>query len=319
MKFDFIQEDSRKYREYMQDDLFRCTARTVTHLETLAGGLTPAQIWNEVLNMRSVLRQLDARDRDVMLYQFHISYRYSLMRETELNYADTPRSDSDIDRSLTCLFYCLRFSLDAVWPDGVASNPNHDLIEAIDAELDHIGHPVLAELRRGISEDAIRYVRLNGPLHAVDPLSQGDDDLPGRLKRVTDYYSERMDTYLEPGHRESFYRFWEALAADAQLCGLLGEPVFIKGDAHTELGTGYNAKFLFNIYGMLYRRGYFLPSIKGETPLSVLVSGHYDSETGNNVKARYEYFKPEGVGCRPQFKGAAGPVLKRISSLIDTV
>lgn len=311
-----IEEDSRMFREFMKNQLFRSTVRSLTHLETLSDGLTPAEIWVEVNNLLSELRSVNKSDREVMVSQFYINY-YHKMRELERGGRIIPRSYQDVDRTVTCIFYCLELCLESNTTDHSA-NPNHELIEALTLELKTINHPVLDDLRRGISEDVIRYQRLPASTQPpVDPLEQLDLDWNTRLEKVFNHYSRRMERFIEQSHYESFCRLWKTLCNDTQVSEQMKVPNLIKGDEHRELCVCYNAKLLFNIYGMLYRRGYFLPSIKGETPLSIQVSEHFDAETGMKVSARYEYFKPESVKIKPQFLGAYPSFYSHIAELLE--
>lgn len=304
---DSLCQDSRMFREFMKNKLFLITVRTIAHLETLDEGLTPAAVWGEVRDLISELRSVEKQYRAVLVNQFYINY-YNTLKV------------ADVDRTVTMIFYCLALTLEAASANP-AANPHNELIDAIVEEMIIIGHPILDTLNQGVHAEELRYESLHRQqaYEYVDPLDNTDSSWDSTLKRILAHYAKRVDSQVEPGHQDAFYRFWDCLAADVQLSELMRQPAQIKGDEHAELKTPYNAKLLFNIYGMLYSHGFFKPSIKGETPLSKLVTEHYDLNTHMKTCARYEYFKCESVGARAQFIAADVHVKKRVSDIIKSL
>ena len=310
-----VEEDNRVFKKHLKNILFKSSARSIVQLEALNGGLTPAEIWIEVNNLLDELRSVDKNDREVMICQFRIIY-YRKFSELERNGKIISRNSDDVNRTLTCVFYCLKLSLKANYPD-LSSNPNKDIIEALDMMLNSINHPILDELKRGIKDDVLYYQQKDGKTQLPsDPLIEPDNDWNTQLYKILGNYSQRTERLIEQTYIDSFCLLWQNLGKDTRVSQQLKIPTVIKGDEHTELGVCYNAKLLFNIYGMLYSRGFFKPSVKGETPLSALVSEHYDIRTGMKVRARYEYFKPESVNVKPQFLGADPDLYCHIDKLI---
>lgn len=309
-------EGYREFRDNLKDMPFKVMTRAITHLETVEGGLSPGEIWTEVKFLLSELRSVDKEDREVLLCHFY-GYYYRKFTETGSGVKAVNYTPDQVNRTVTCIFYSLMFLLEVTTPK-VYANPNKKLIQAIFVELKIINHPVLKELQRVFREDRKHFNLCPGYKElAVDPLAERNEDWDSSLRQVFRYYALRMESYLVKRHVEPFNRLWERLASDVRISELMRKPAIIKGDAHKELNVTYNSKLLFNIYGILFHRGCFLPSIKGETPLSVLVSEHYDAESSLKVKARYEYFKPESVGVQPQFLGFSASDREYIYSIID--
>ena len=90
----------------------------------------------------------------------------------------------------------------------------------------------------------------------------------------------------------------------------------MKGSEEKELGVAYNAKAIFNIFGLLYNRDFFM-GIKGAKPLAIAVTKHYDSETKDEVYARSDYFKPEQVNQDQQFLGFGSDLQERIVKMMN--
>ena len=103
---------------------------------------------------------------------------------------------------------------------------------------------------------------------------------------------------------------------DPVIVAMMREDRGINGDERDELGVAYNAKAIFNIFGMLFKRDFFT-GIKGYEPLAKAVTGHYDSETQKKVYAKAEYFKPEQVGIGRQFLGFGGDLAAMIVKKIN--
>lgn len=311
-----IQEDSRKFREFMKTQIFRNASRTLTRLETDAGGLTAAEVWTEVQDLISDLRTLDADDRDIMVSEFYTNTRRKV-REIARDGLKVFRPDEDVERTVTCIFYCLALCLEATTKDQ-EHNPHNNLLDALVEEMIRLDHPILSDLHKGIKEDGDRYEARAGKelIEEKDPLQVADEWTP-KLERVFKHYADRMWQYVDRSHADSFNKLWDDLLTDVQVSEVMRLAVPVAGDEHLELGIDYNAKCMFNIYGMLYRRGFFVASIKGETPLACKVTEHYDKRTNNKIKAKYEYFKSEMSGIKTQFKGMSPDIEKHVIGIIE--
>lgn len=310
-----IEEDSRKFREFMKTQLFRNASRTLTRLETDAGGLTAAEVWKEVQDLIGDLRTLEPDDRDIMVSEFYSNTRRKV-REIARDGLKVFRQDQDVERTVTCIFYCLALCLEATTKDQT-NNPHNNVLDALVEEMIRMNHPILCDLFKGIKEDGDRFEARAGKELIVehDPLQEEDEWTPN-LARVFRHYADRMWEYVERGHRDAFNQLWDVLLADPIVSQMMKKPQHIEGDEHKELRISYNAKALFNIYGMLFRRGFFVASIKGETPLATKVTEHYDSETNNKTKAKYEYFKSEMEGIKPNFKGMNADIETHVVGII---
>ena len=313
-----IQEDKRKFREFIKTQLFRNASRTLIRLETDAGGLTAAEVWTEVQELIGELRTLDADDRDIMVSEFYTNTRRKV-REIRRDGREVFRPDEDVERTVTCIFYCLALCLEATTKDQ-EHNPHNNLLDALVEEMIRLDHPILEKLHKGIKEDGDRFELRDGRelIEEKDPL-QTEDEWTPKLERVFKHYADRIGKYVERDHRNAFYRLWDILLQDTKVSQVMRQPKPVAGDEHKELGISYNAKAIFNIYGMLFRRGFFDSSIRGETPLAAKLTEHYDCETNNNTKAKYEYFKSEMDEIRDQFRGMDPDVEKHVIGLITTL
>lgn len=302
----------------MKTQLFRNASRTLTRLETDAGGLTSAEVWTEVQDLIADLRTLDADDRDIMVSEFYTNTRRKV-REIVRDGLKVFRPDEDVERTVTCIFYCLALCLEATTKDQ-EHNPHNNLLDALVEEMIRLDHPILEDLHKGIKEDGDRFEARAGKelIEERDPL-QVEDEWTPQLARVFKHYADRMWYFVESSHRDAFNRLWDILLTDIMVSQMMKKSQPVAGDEHKELGISFNAKALFNIYGMLYRRGFFVASIKGETPLAAKVTEHYDCETNNKTKAKYEYFKSEMEGIKPQFKGMDADVERHVIGLITNL
>ena len=312
------EEDKKKFREFMKTPLFCNASRTLTRLETDADGLTPAEVWTEVLELIGELRTLDAEYRDIMVSEFYTITRRKV-REIERDGRKVFRKDEDVERTVTCIFYCLALCLEATTKDQ-AHNPHNHLLDALVEEMIRLDHPILEKLHRGIKEDGDRLELRAGRelIEEKDPLKVEDEWAP-QLERVFKHYANKMWSYVESSHRDAFNRLWDILLTDPAVSQVMKKPIPVAGDEQKELGISYNAKALFNIYGMLYRRGFFVAGIRGETPLAAKVTQHYDRDTNNLKGAKYEYFKSEMNGIKEQFRGMDSDTERHVIDLITTL
>ena len=138
-----------------------------------------------------------------------------------------------------------------------------------------------------------------------------DEDWKVSLERIFNHYSNRMWDKVERSQRERYNKFWNSLIEDPVIVAMMQEDTCVTGAEKKELGVAYNAKAIFNIFGMLYDRGFFT-GINGWKPLAIAVTEHYDIETKKKVQAKAEYFKPEQAGTLPQFLGFSSDVKEDI-------
>ena len=313
-----IEEDTNRYRKFIKLPLFRNASRTLRQQETDAGGLTPAEVWTEVENLLSEMRTIMPEDREVMVAQMvgNVKRRVrSIRRDGE----EVQRTEDEINRTVTCIFYCLALVFEATSKDA-NSNPHNDLLDAMVEEMIRMNNPVLEPLHAGIKADGTKFESREGHelIEENDPMVV-EDEWSENLNRLIDYYADRVWRMVKLERKDAFNSFWEKVKANSQLSATLRKKCNVKGDEHKELGFDYNAKCIFNIYGMLYRKGFFVGSIKGETPLAKQVTGHYDKDTGDEVFARYEYFKHDQEGIATQFSGMPEDVGNIIVELIKTI
>jgi len=309
-----IEEDNARYREFLSSPQFRYATKAITHYETNTGGLTPAEVWHEVDELLAYLKGVDAEDHADMVVQL-FSQERRRMKTLERDGEARTLDEDQMGRTLTTVFYCMALRLERTCKVQ-ADNPHGDLIDAIVAELSRIHHPVLSLLHYTINRDGDIYeARTGKPLSELDPMKE-DDEWTVALGRVFDHYSNRMWDKVERSHRERYNRFWNELMEDSVVAGMMRENRSVKGDERKELGVTYNAKAVFNIFGMLYKRDFFT-GIKGYDPLAKAVTEHYDSETGNSVKAKAEYFKAEYTDVMPQFLGFSDDLKERILKMMN--
>lgn len=308
------EEDTRKYREFLKSQFFRNSVRTLTSLETDMDGLTPAEIWTEVEHLINELRKTEPEDRELLVSHLHSLTRRNV-QVIRRDGQEVKRTDSDVDRTETCIFYCLALILEATSRDE-RENPHHYLLDALVKKMMEIDHPILPQLHKGIKGDGEMFEERAGRelIKEDDPLKVADK-WTETLRKVFDHYANRMYSYVKRERRHEFDALWKAFANDGMVSELMKENVPIKGDEQKELETGYNAKALFNIYGLLFRQGFF-SGIRGETPLAKELTEHEDPETKNTVIAKYEYFKSDQAGIKPQFNALDRDMYEHIMKMI---
>ena len=310
-----IEEDNKRYREFLSSPQFRYATKAITYYETEDGGLTPAEVWHEVDELFAYLKGVDAEDHADMVVQLFSQERRrlkTLERDGETLILETEQ----MGRTLTTVFYCMALRLERTCKVQ-KNNPHNDLIDAITLELARIHHPVLPLLHYTINKDGDLYeARMGKEMSELDPMSE-DENWEVALKRVFDHYSNRMWQKVERSHQERYNKFWDLMIEDSVIVAMMREDRSVKGDEHEELGVAYNAKAIFNIFGMLYKRDFFT-GISGWEPLAKAVSEHYDSKTMKQVHARTEYFKAtEQVGIQQQFYGFGSDLTERILKKMD--
>ena len=309
-----IEEDNKRYREFLSSPQFRYATKAITHYETEDGGLTPAEVWHEVDELFAYLKGVDAEDHADMVVQLFSQERRRL-KNLERDGETMTLEGEQMERTLTTVFYCMALRLERTCKVQ-AKNPHNDLIDAIVEELARIHHPVLALLHYTINQDGDIYEAKTGKtMGELDPMTE-DEHWEVALKRVFDHYSNRMWPKVELTHREQYNQFWDSLIEDSVVVAMMREGNGVKGDECKDLGVAYNAKAIFNIFGMLYQRDFFT-GINGWEPLAKAVTEHYDSETKKQVHAKAEYFKAfEQVGIKPQFQGMGSDLAERILKMI---
>ena len=310
-----IEEDNKRYREFLSSPQFRYATKAITHYETEDGGLTPAEVWHEVDELFAYLKGVDAGDHADMVVQLFSQERRRL-KTLERDEESITLAGGQMERTLTTVFYCMALRLERTCKVQ-ANNPHNELIDAIALELARIHHPVLALLHYTINKDGDIYeARTGKQMSELDPMRE-DENWEVALKRVLDHYSNRMWKMVERGHRDRYNQFWDALIEDSVIVAMMREDKSVKGDESEELGVKYNAKAIFNIFGMLYKRDFFT-GINGWKPLAKAVSEHYDTKTQKQVHGRVDYFEAqEQVGIEPQFRGMSDDVKGRILKLLN--
>lgn len=305
-----IQEDNARYREFLKSPQFRYATKAITHYEYEAGGLTPAEVWHEVDELFNYLKTVEAENHADMVIQLFSQERRRL-KSFERDEEAATLNEDQMARTLTTVFYCMALRLERT-SKVQKKNPHNDLIDAITLELARIHHPVLALLHYTINRDGnIQEAKTGKTMSELDPMRE-DEDWKVTLKHIFDHYSDkRMWKYVERSQQDRYNKFWSALIEDDVIVAMMREDRTVKGDEHKELGVKYNAKAIFNIFGMLYKREFFR-NINGFEPLAKAVTEHYDSETLKRVQAKAEYFKPEQEGTLPQFHGFGNDLMERI-------
>ncbi len=310
-----IEEDNKRYREFLSSPQFRYATKAITHYETNDGGLTPAEVWHEVDELFAYLKSVEAEDHADMVVQLFSQERRRL-KTLERDGESMTLEGGLMERTLTTVFYCMALRLERTCKVQ-ENNPHNDLIDAIALELARIHHPVLPLLHYTINQDGDIYeARTGKTMSELDPM-KGDENWKVALRRVFDHYSNRMWDKVDRSHQERYNTFWDSLIEDSVVVAMMREDRSVKGDEHEELGVTYNAKAIFNIFGMLYKRNFFR-GISGWEPLAKAVSEHYDGKTKNQVHAKSEYFKAtEQVGIAPQFRGFGSNLDERILKMMN--
>ena len=310
-----IEEDNKRYREFLSSPQFRYATKAITHYETNDGGLTPAEVWHEVDELFAYLKGVEAEDHADMVVQLFSQERRRL-KNLERDGETLTLGNDQMERTLITVFYCMALRLERT-SKVQENNPHNDLIDAIAAELARIHHPVLPLLHYTINKDGDVYeARTGKTMSELDPMAE-DETWEVALKHVFDHYSNRMWSKVERSHQERYNKFWDSMIKDSVIVAMMRENRSVKGDEHEELGVTYNAKAIFNIFGMLYKRNFFR-GISGWEPLAKAVSEHYDGKTKNQVHAKSEYFKAtEQVGIAPQFRGFGNDLVERILKMMN--
>lgn len=309
-----IEEDNKRYREFLSSPQFRYATKAITHYETNDGGLTPAEVWHEVDDLFAYLKGVETENHADMVVQLFLQERRRL-KTLERDDDDQTLNQDQMERTLTTVFYCMALRLERTCKVQ-KKNPHNDLIDAIVEELGRIHHPVLALLHYTINKDGdIQEAKTGKKMSELDPMRE-DEDWKVTLERIFDHYSEHMWKYVDREQRERYNKFWDALIEDDVIVAMMQEDTCVKGSEEKELGVKYNAKAIFNIFGMLYNRDFFT-GIKGVKPLAIAVTQHYDSETKDQVEARSDYFKPEQVNLEQQFLGFGKDLMERIVKMMS--
>ena len=266
-------------------------------------------MWHEVDELFAYLKGVEAENHADMVIQLFSQERRRL-KSFERDGEELTLVQDKMERTLTTVFYCMALRLERT-SKVQAKNPHNDLIDAIVEELARIDHPVLPLLHYTINKDGdIQEAKTGKKMSELDPMRE-DEDWKVSLERIFNLYSNRMWDKVERSQRDRYSQFWDALIEDPVIVAMMQEDRGVKGDEQKELGVKYNAKAIFNIFGMLYKRDFFM-GITGYEPLAKAVTEHYDIETKNKVQAKAEYFKPEYRDQKPQFLGFSNDLMERI-------
>lgn len=310
-----LEEDSRLYRDFMRTQQFRNASRTIERLETENEGLTPAEVWKEVNDIINYLRGAEAEDRTDMVSQISGNLRRKLKNIERDGEHIEGRKREDVERSMTAILYCLALRLEAASKDQ-RTNPHDELIDALVNELDHINHPLLPLFYYYINADGVANERKGKMVEVEDPMVV-KDGWQYQMKVIVDHYANRMFGHVDRQRQDAYNRFWNMAMKDMMFSGLLRQKRNIAGDEHVELAVDYNSTFIFNIYGLLYKRGFFC-DIHNWASLAKAVSNHYNAETLKYCQAKQEYFKFMEAGVLPQFNAMSPDQLNHMDQLITT-
>lgn len=294
-----IEDDSRLFREFMREPQFKAASKALYTYEEAEGGLTKAEVWHECNRLIDRLRTLDASDRDIYVLQLEGEERRRLRQIERDGEPVVGRTQYELERSLTCILYCLCLRLECACTTQ-ADNPHNDLLDCIVERLIAINHPVLRPLYRDINAEGDRMeAKTHQTIAPLDPLAD-DEAWEPQWQRVAEHYAERMFQYVATGRRDDYNRFWNDLKADPQVAAIMKRTCHLIGDEHVELGIDYNAKAMFNIIGLLYDHGFFT-GIRGAQPLAQKATTHYDENKRKEVHARKDYFTPHHANLDTQF------------------
>jgi ABC-type oligopeptide transport system ATPase subunit len=199
--------------------------------------------------------------------------------------------------------------------DGTHTDKTYARMDRGEGQPGYFTRPEYPNGRFTINEEGdLQETKTGKKMRELDPMRE-DEDWKVALGRVFDHYSNRMWDKVERTHQERYNKFWNALIEDSVIVAMMRDDKSVKGDEHEDLGVKYNAKAIFNIFGMLFKRDFFT-GIKGYEPLAIAVTEHYDSESLKKVHAKAEYFKPEQTNTLPQFLGITSDLRERIVKMM---
>ena len=295
--FEFDEDDSM-YRRFMQSEQFKAVVKALRRYEYQVDGLTPSEVWHEVDLILFHLKTLAAENRDIYMEQVMVSERRRL-KQLDRDGQLRNRTDVEVRRSLTCIFYCLCLRLERT-SRNPSTNPHSELIDAIVRMLLEMDDPVLPLLFKTIKEEGDRQeAKCGRAMDELNPLAE-DSDWTIQWSKVADHYANRLHDSVKMERRDSYAKVWEALKKDERVASIMQQKSHLTGDEHEELEVNYNAKAMFNILGLMYSKGFF-QGFRGVNPFAKKATGHYERETKNMVSAKKEYFTPENVGIKAQF------------------
>lgn len=309
-----IEEDNNKFRQFMQSEQFKAACKALRKYEGQAEGLTPAEVWHEVDMILADLKTLEAEDRDTYMQQVLMS-ELRRLKQMEREGNKKVRTDVEVRRSLTCIFYCLALRLERTSRNQLA-NPHNELIDAIVTMLVEMRDPVLPLLYKCINDEGDRREAKSGQeMDELNPLAE-DEDWASQWRKVANHYADRLYDSVKTEHRVEYNSVWTALEGDVRVSAIMQKSSPLKGDEHKELGINYNAKAMFNVLGLMYQRGFF-SGFGGLDPFAAKATEHYDKDTKNMVRAKREYFNPEGVNTNQRFVGLTADELDYLKKLIS--
>jgi len=289
------EEDTRRFRDFMQSVQFRNASNAIRLVETESGGLTPAEVWSEVEKLIVYLRTMKSDDRVYIVGQLVTNLRRSLKKIVRDGDA-VHRDVSDVNRTVTCVLYCLALRLESTSKD-VSKNPHSNLINALVDELHVINHSSLPLIYYLIKYYGTANEKRGLAVEENDPMPM-EENWREQLGRVVSHYCARADAKIDRGKYDAFCRFWEYVVQDETLASQLMTGCSIKGGEWAELGVDYNCKMFFNIYGLLFDHGFFV-GISGWGPLGKALTEHYDEVKGKKVFAKSDYFNYQRSNGNP--------------------
>lgn len=309
-----IEEDDSKFRQFMQSEQFKAACKGLRKYEEQAEGLTPAEVWHEVDMILADLKTLEAENRGTYMEEVLVRERRRLTQmEREGKIWD--RTREQVKRSLTCIFYCLALRLERT-SRNQSANPHNELIDAIVEMLEEMRDPVLPLLYKCIKDEGDRMETKSGrKMDELNPLAE-DEDWADQWRKVANHYANRLYNSVKPERREEYNRVWTALEKDERVSAIMQKSSPLKGDEQKELGINYNAKAMFNILGLMYRMEFF-SGFRGLEPFVTKATEHYDKDTNKKVKAKREYFNPEGVNIEQRFVGLKADEINHVKALLS--
>lgn len=313
-----LEEDKSRYRKFMHSMQFKAVSKAIQEYETENDGLTPAEVWDEVDKLIEDLRTLEADDRDSYITQLFNQERRRLKVIERDGDIVEGRGREQLDRSLTCVFYCLSLRLERACRNS-DENPHSDLIDAIVGYLARISdEDLLVCLHKKIKDEGDRLEKKAGhEIEEFDELGCADEaeDWSQQWGKVAEHYAQKLYRYVSSDMQDAYNNLWNELKTDNLVAACMKQSVPLKGDESKSLGIEYNAKAMFNLLGLIYSKGFF-KEFRGVNSFAKAATAHYD-ENGKQVQSRSEYFTPEKINVRADLIGLSSDQIDYIKKLIN--
>lgn len=312
-----MEEDERKFREFMNSEhpeQFKAACRALHLYETEAQGLTPTEVWNEVGAIINKMKTVEAENRDTFMEHVTLWAKRRL-RRLEREGVLCERTEEEVNRSLTCILYCLCLWLERASKDP-EKNPHNDILDAVVKTIAIIGHPVLLLLQKAINDEGDRLELKSGRvMEELDPLKE-EEEWQKQWEKVARHYAQRLEAKVAAGRRDDYDRVWDTLERDERVAAMMKREAHVQGDEQKELGVRYNAKAVFNILGLMFGKGFFC-GFGGVAPFAKAATEHENKEKREDVSARADYFKPEKYNIEEQFLGLKPDEMDYVKKLLE--